>query len=256
MPTKVSASTRSQSTANAVAVLNLIADQPGVMLADIARDTQISKSAAHRLVHTLADYGFIRTDDAGGCVLGYRLIALGRSAARSNPLSEIAVRPMRTLRDDVNETVHLAVVDGDVPVYIEKVESTQVLRHWTKLAEPLPLHCGAASKCLAAFAFDAQRLASVLGDGPLPAYTDHTLTDVAQVLAEVDDIRASGLAISRGEQYEGVAGISVPIFGPNDRRRAVAAVSLAGPSTRFDDDAIARWSERLRSAAREIEERL
>src|SRR5690606_23029929 len=142
-----------------------------------------------------------------------------------NPLGEIAVGPMRALRDDVNETVHLAVVEGDAALYVEKVESTQVLRHWTRLGEPLPLHCGAAAKCLAEFAFEPERVERLLRrSDPLPRYTDRTITDVDEFLAELDRIRSEGVAVSRSEQYEGVTGISVPVYRPRDRSKlAVAA---------------------------------
>lgn len=249
---------RSQSTANALRVLQLVGDEPGISLAAIARRLERSKPAVHRFVHTLIDYGFVReNDEQSGYLLGYRVIALGRAAERSSSLREVSVGPMRKLRDDVNETVHLAVLDTDAPVYIEKVESTQVLRHWTRLGERLPLHCGAASKCLAAFAFDSGRIRQVLHEQqqPLTRYTDRTVTDVATFLADLDRIRETGLATSRSEFYDGITGISVPIYRATDPT-AVAAVSLAGPSTRFTPESIDEWSAKLRATAREIEQQL
>ena len=258
MARDVPAANRSRSTANAVDVLDLVADRPGIGLADLARRLELSKSAAHRLVHTLLDSGYLREGDGGsGYVLGYRLIALGRAAEKANPLGELAAGPMRALRDDVNETVHLAVLEGDAALYVEKVESTQVLRHWTRLGEPLPLHCGAAAKCLAAFAFDPARLAELLRpQDPLPRYTDQTITHLDDLLAELERIRTAGFAVSRSEQYEGVTGIAAPLYRPGDRGRAIAAVSLAGPSTRFSDAAVEEWSAKLRATAHEIEQRL
>ncbi|WP_454752851.1 IclR family transcriptional regulator domain-containing protein [Cupriavidus necator] len=70
--------------------------------------------------------------------------------------------------------------------------------------------------------------------------------------AEFDMIRAELFSISRGELYDGIVSLAAPAFGPNDKLEG--AISISGPDSRFDAEAIARNRQYLYRASQRLTE--
>lgn len=234
-----------------VRILSIVKDHPDIGLSELSRQAELPKATIHRIVSKLSHEDFLRNVD-GRYRLGYRFILFGSAARDQNDVASLAREKIRELRDEVDETVHLAVLSGERVVFLEKMESRQVIRHWTILGEPLPLHASASSKLLAAFLLPWDHvLQNIEGaSGEFPRYTANTRTSVIAVEQEFAEIRKKDYAVSIEERYEGVIGIAVPVRGRDETLRA--ALSLAGPSGRFDADARAEYLPRLRAYSEEI----
>lgn len=234
----------SQQLNRATRILKFVGNTPDAGVSTIARQLREPKASVHRITRSLLHEGLLRQSSAGKFSLGYLLVALGECAGAQTALRDVALPYMTKLRDDVNETTHLAVMVNKRPVYIAKVECFQVIRHWTRLGEPLELHCGASSKCLAAYTLSKHEVldSACHNSGYFQKYTENTLTSPEALFYDFELARKRHYSISIEERYNGVLGIAVPLF--DFTNRVVGSVSVAGPVERFGEQ---RQSELLAS---------
>ena len=96
-------------------------------LSEIALGLGQSKATVHRLLSVLRRRGYVFQDAQSGYQLGIKCFELGNDWAQSFDLRVFARPFLEKLNEDTRETVHLAVYDqGDV-VYVDKLESTQLV---------------------------------------------------------------------------------------------------------------------------------
>ena len=131
----------------AVMILGALEDRP-LALADLVAMTGLSRTTTHRLASALEVHGILRRDADGRFALGFRLIELGREAAESVPLAEVARPALARLRDETGESTQLYVRDGDRRVCVAALESPHGLRTIVALGAALPLELGSAGKVL------------------------------------------------------------------------------------------------------------
>lgn len=206
------------------------------------------KSSTHRLLNELAGLGIVRRTDDGRYSLGPRLLYWGEAAADTFDIRAVADAPMRRLRDELGESVHLYVRELDTRICIAAVEGHHELRPFIQLGRPLPLRVGAAGKLLLAFAeHDVQQLelARALADAPTRPNAPG-----ARLPEQLQQIRAERWATSAGEREEGVSAAATAIVDSRDR--VVAALCVSAPSTRLADHRFEAMREPLTREAAEI----
>jgi IclR family acetate operon transcriptional repressor len=118
-----------------------------------------------------------------------------------------------------------------------------------RLGARAPLHASGVGKAMLA-ALDADAAAALPGREPLTRYTDHTITDREALQAELAASRARGFAIDDEEHALGLRCAAAAIFDENGR--PWAALSLAGPTSRFTRERIDALGALVRDAAREV----
>ena len=167
------------------------------------------KSSTHHLLAELASLGIVRRTEDGRYSLGPRLLYWGEAAADTFDMRAIADQPMRRLRDELGESIHLYVREHDTRICIAAVEARHELRPFIQLGHPLPLRVGAAGKLLLAYAdAETQReeLARAAGDRDrLPNAPGEELRD------QLAAIRRDRWATSVGEREEGVSAAATSI---------------------------------------------
>jgi DNA-binding IclR family transcriptional regulator len=93
----------------------------------------------------------------------------------------------------------------------------------------MPLHASASGKCLLSGMERAEILA-LYPDEELPSQSTNTIRDREGLLREVAGVLQGGYAFNTDEWLDGVSAAAVPVrFGD----QVVAALSIAGPTTRF-----------------------
>jgi DNA-binding IclR family transcriptional regulator len=228
-------------------VLRLAATPLGVSA--LSDQLGMPKSTIARYLGVLQEVGFVR--QAPGDVryqLGPALYLLGR-AVPVDALVRDAARPyLRTLTREEGETSVLAIVDGDSVLCIEKIESPHAMRLTARVGERVPLHCGATPRCLLAYLPESERDAYLAR--PLAALSPRTITDPVALRAGIDEARARGYIVTRGEIDEGMISVAAPI--PDGQGSVVAAVSLAGPAIRLTEERLPGVIARVRATAEAI----
>jgi DNA-binding IclR family transcriptional regulator len=113
-----------------------------VTLGHVRAALDMPKSSAHRLLGELASLGIVRRTEGGLYSLGPRLLYWGEAAAETFDLRSLAEGPMRRLRDELGESVHLYIREGDARICIAAVEGHHELRPFIQLGRRLPLRVG------------------------------------------------------------------------------------------------------------------
>jgi DNA-binding IclR family transcriptional regulator len=206
------------------------------------------KSSTHRLLSELATLGIVRRTDDGRYSLGPRLLYWGEAAADTFDLRLVAEGPMRRLRDELEESVHLYIREHDTRICIAAVEARHELRPFIQLGRPLPLRVGAAGKLLLAFADGDVReleLQRALDDATsLPNAPGARLRD------QLETIRSERWSTSVGEREEGVSAAATAIVDSRDR--VVAALSVSAPTTRLGAERFDAMRAPLEASAAEV----
>jgi DNA-binding IclR family transcriptional regulator len=154
---------------------------------------------------------------------------------------------------DVGETVHLALLDRAEVLYIERIEAQRSLTMGSKLGARNPIYCTALGKAILAY-LPENEVDQILAASRMEARTRNTITNVLALKRELERIRDRGYAIDDEEIEDGVRCIAAPIL--NASNRAVAAVSVSGPSSRITPDRFQLIGKTMLKAAQELSTRI
>jgi DNA-binding IclR family transcriptional regulator len=234
---------------NAIRALTVLADRGPLRLTALAGELRLGKSTVHLLLQTLREHGMVDYAPATSTYsVGLRVFELGATAIEQGGFGARLVGPMEELARRCNESVSLGVLNAGSVLIVQRIESPEILRADIRPGTRMPLHASASGKALLATMADAE-VDQLLPESLLPASTrmTHRLRD--ELFAEIRLIREQGYAKQTEEFVEGISAVATPVFAAGGR--ALAALSIAGPSSRFDE---ANWSALLLPAARSMSE--
>jgi IclR family KDG regulon transcriptional repressor len=232
-----------------LAVLERLSQQRAIGLEEISREIKLAKPTVYRFLLTLQELGYARRVDGERWAMTLRMFNVGSRALDHLDLLAAARPIAEALSEELGETVHMGVLDGDSAVYVLKIESRYTIRMYSRVGRRMPLYCTAIGKILLAYAGNEERDALLEGVRLL-AMTKNTLTTRAALDAELALIRAQGYARDNEEREENLHCIGAPIF---DYTGAVVAVlSVSWPSFRYQIADEPGWIERVKSAAASI----
>jgi DNA-binding IclR family transcriptional regulator len=222
-------------------------------ISDLAKRLGVAKSTVHRLAVTLVAEGMLEQNaDSGKYRLGIALFRLGSLVRQRMSVSNEARPLLRELREKVNETVHLAVLDGCEIMYVYNLESTQAIRMRSDVGVRKPAYCTAEGQAILAFQ-PAEVVERVIRNGLL-ARTPQTVTDAQALKRVLDGVRQRGCAIEDEESEPGMRCIAAPLR--NDSGEVIAAIGVAGPVSRLSKKALASFIPHVVGTAASISERL
>jgi IclR family acetate operon transcriptional repressor len=215
-----------------LSLLEALGDSRGeVGIAELSRRVGLHVSTAHRILATLVARGYARQiQETGRYALGPQALHLAESYLGQVDLRRLARSVLERLSHETGETANLVILDRREALYLDKAESPQSLRIFSRIGHRAPLHCTAVGKVLLAYRSEPQ-VNALLGKGPLERLTRHTFTSVKQVKRELDKVREQGFALDREECEEGACCIAVPIA--NARGDVEAALGISAPATRL-----------------------
>jgi DNA-binding IclR family transcriptional regulator len=220
-----------------LSLLELLMQKEPQTLSELARAAGLPKSTTHRIVGTLLRRGFLR-ETAAGLRLG---IKTAWFTGTQGPIQDVLDR----LRAVTGETANFGVlVDREIE-FVARSLSTHSLRWGVEVGSRVPLHCSGMGKAVLAFRPDIR-----LRPDELVARTPKSIVDPRELRAERQRTRLRGYALDEEEFLLGVVCIAVPVRGRGGD--VVGAVSVSGPSVRFDRSSAIRHVPLLQEAALEI----
>ncbi len=225
-------------------LLDVLARHHGaVSLKQLAQDTGLHPSTAHRILAAMAVSGFVERSEGGVYRLGIRLLELGNLVKSRIDIRDIAKPLMQQLHQITGESVNLGVRQHDEIVYVERTSSGRAaVRIVHIIGARAPLHTTATGKL-----FLAEDTAAEVRDYAkrtrLPASTPASITDLKTLERELDKVRRHALAFDMDEVETGVRCIAAGIH--DDSGKLVAGLSLSMPAERFNPD----WGNQLRATA-------
>jgi len=250
----------SQSLERGLAVLSAFRpDRPVVGISELSRELGLTRSTTHRYVATLASLRYLEQDDATRKYrLGPRVLDLGFSMLGSLELREIAGPHLRQLTDATGHTSNLAIRDDTDVILIDRVRGRPGRYHHLEFSlhvgSRLPSYCSATGKALLAF-LPRPDLDRVLDHVDLVQRGPRTLTDKNSLLAELEQVRRTGLATNDEELESALRSIAAPIRSRSGQ--VVAAVNVAIPwSPAAMSELVARLGPTIQAAATQIASRV
>jgi IclR family transcriptional regulator, acetate operon repressor len=228
-------------------ILDLLQESvSGVSLIDVAQATDLPKSSAFRYLWTLEARRYVERDESTGL---FRL-GLGFVGMQSRQLEVLRqrVRPwLEKLRDELDETTNLGILDGDSVIYLDIIESRRGVRLAATRGSRDPLHSTALGKAIAAH-LPESRVLEILQQRGMVRRTANTITSPDDYLAELARVKRAGYAVDDGENE--VDGRCVAVALPGTR--LPAAVSFSAPAARFPLQEVERVARALQDLAAHV----
>jgi DNA-binding IclR family transcriptional regulator len=222
-----------QAVERALALMDALADAGAPMaISELAQRVQFNISTVHRLLSTLISKDYVEQEaHSSRYKLGLKLFSMGKAALYTKDIQSIGRPFLEELVQRCNETANLAILDGREVVYLDQVESRNmvIVRMFARPGSRGPAHATAAGKMLLSSLTD-EELENLLAGVQLEQYTSETIKDVAALKKELQRIRRQGYAIDLGERDEGVRCIAAPVH--DYEGKMIATISLSGPHTR------------------------
>lgn len=215
----------SQSLTRALRILAELSEAPRG-LDELAATLEVHKSTVLRLLRTLEADRLAYHDAAHRYHLGSGLFALSSRALEQRPVRAAAAPHLAALNRATGQTVHLAAYEGGDVVYVDKLDSRQPVRMYSRIGLVARPHCTAVGKVLLAGlpAAERRRVAAGLDYEPM---TPNTLTTPAALLGELARVAEQGYAVDRAEHETFVNCVAAPVRDASGR--VVAAVSISVP---------------------------
>jgi DNA-binding IclR family transcriptional regulator len=228
-------------------LLDTLATHPDpIPLKQLAQETSLHPSTAHRILAAMIARGFVERVDAGVYRLGIRLLQLGNVVKSRMSVREMAVESMQKLHVATGESVNLGMRDGDDIVYVERTSSGRsAVRVVHIVGARAPLHTTATGKLFLADD-GTQRVQDYAKRTGLPASTQASICTITALEKELDRVRRHGVAYDMEEVEAGVRCIAAAIR--DDSGKLVAGLSLSTPAERFNPD----WAPLVRDTANTI----
>lgn len=230
-----------------VSLLDALATHPDpVSLKQLAAETALHPSTAHRILNDLVVKRLVERAEPGAYRLGMRLLELGNIVKSRLSVREAAIDCMRALHRKTNQTINLSVRQNDEIVYIDRAFSErsgmQVVR---AIGGRAPLHLTSTGKLFLSVD-EAKAVRAYATRTGLAGHNKNSITDLAKLERELSAVRATGCARDNEELELGVRCMAVGIR--DDSGKLVAGLSISAPADRLQEE----WSEDLIETANKI----
>ncbi|MGI3782763.1 MAG: IclR family transcriptional regulator domain-containing protein [Janthinobacterium lividum] len=213
-----------QSLARGLAVLTVFdAEHRRLSSSDVAAATGLSRATARRLLHTLVELGYMRTDGRLFAPTP-QVLRLGTSYLSGLGLPELAQPHLERLSAEVGESTSMAVLDGTDIVYVARVTTRRIMTVDITVGTRFPAFATSMGRVLLAgladTELDAYFTRAVLTP-PTPT-TTHAEPELRRIL---DQVRDQGWALNAEELEPGLHSVAAPVHGA--ARTVVAAVNVS-----------------------------
>ncbi len=224
-------------------ILEALSEDTGLGLREITERVSYPKPTVFRLLSTLEQLGYVEQDKKDFTyTLSSKFMLLTRSLSGGRGLIAVARPHMEMLHKRFGETVNLARLVDDRPVYVNILESEEAFRISDSVGDAAPFHATSIGKAIAAF-LPKEKRATLFRDYTFTTFTRKTISGIGRLNEELDNIKKSGYAIDNEEGHDGVICVGAPIF--NNEHYAFAALSLSMPKVRAKKSVLDEVKEQL-----------
>ena len=243
-------STTIRSLDRALHVLSAVSASSGLTLSEAANVSGETAPTVYRILTTFKFHAIVAFDEANQTWhIGAGAFRIGSAFLRRTQLLEQSRPVMERIMQKSGETANLAIIDNSEVVFVSQVETHEPIRAFFRPGTRGPVHASGIGKAILAYMTPTQR-SEILGSGQLDRFTGKTITDPAEIVKNLDQCKANGWSIDDEERTLGMRCIAAPIF--NHDGKAIAGVSVSGPTVRMPKEADEETGLLIREAADEI----
>ncbi|MET9971065.1 IclR family transcriptional regulator [Streptomyces sp. NPDC006356] len=240
-----------KSVTRSLRILEAVAQHQPVTVGELTKIFGLPKSTVQRTLVTLAEAGWLRANrrDTTRWEVGARVLAVRPAALQGSSLFAAAREPMVQLRDALNETIHLSVPDAlHGMVVVDRVDCDHPVRTFHAIGDTSPLHATATGHAVLAHLPKCE--VDEFSAGVLEGYGEETITDPAELRAELRRVRDRGYAVNHNQFRPGVCAIAAPVLDGDGMPLAAVAASM--PDSRFDPARLPELARLVTATASEI----
>lgn len=207
--------------AKGLAIIEAFDGQRALTVTAAAKASGTSRAAARRCLLTLNELGYV-TFDGKAFVPMPRMSRLGCGAQL--PLQQAAQPIIDKARDELNESVSVAVLDGTDVLFVARAEAERIVLTGVKVGARLPAYCSASGRVLLSGLPDS-RAAEIVKRSRRIRRTPETLIDPDSIQDQIRLVRRNGYAISNEELELGMLSMALPVTDGAGHVRAALSVS-------------------------------
>ena len=223
--------------------------RPSLSVSQVASLANISRAAARRCLHTLAVLGYARASE-GSYTVTPKALSLGYAYLSASPVARVAQPLLEEVSTSLHESCSMTVLDGDEIVYVARAATQRIISVGLSVGSRLPAYCTSMGRVLLAYSAEAD-IDAYLKRAPLVRQTPKTITEVAMLRRELQQVRAEGFAVVDQELELGLRSIAVPVRQSDGR--AVAAINVGAQAARVELATMTQaYLPVLRAAAQQI----
>lgn len=243
-----------KSLAKAVRVLEAFSVKtPEMGVSEIAQMLDYQKSTVFNILSTFEDMGYVaQNPQTGKYYLGLKILHFGYIVNSHLDFKRVFQEPMNRIAQTVGEVCYMGVPHDGLVLYMDAAFPSNGGNFRSITGETAPMYCtGLGKAMLAFFSEEAQKH---IFEMPRVRYTDYTITELSALKDNLAEVRRNGFSVDNMEHEYGIRCVGVPVFGADGH--VVAAVSVSGPSLRFDPVSIMRAYQTISETIQPLQNKL
>lgn len=223
--------------ATVVDIVETVSELERATLTELSEALDMPRSTLHGYLTTLVEQNYLRKE-SNQYVLSLQVFTHGARAQRMNPLYRESKQFLKQMANQTKESAWLVVEEYGQGICLRKAKGELAIQPYKRMGARISLHDTAAGKAILS-QYSESRVRSIADEHGLPARTENTITDVEELLAELETVRDRGVALNDEESIEGFRAVASPVSSPDGR---IGAVVVSGPKNRLQGD---RFTESL-----------
>lgn len=219
--------------ARTLAVLTVLAESRGsVGVKEVAETLGLPMSTSHRMLDLLREAGFVEKDESGRRYrTGLQFLRVAERVAQGTSYAKLCQPSLDRIAAETGETTIYSeyLPEAHMAAYAAKSDSKHSLRYQIELFEPVPIECGASGRAILAFLREQIRAEICASPRPSPLTGQDVSGSV--LVAQLDEARRLGYALSQGQKLPDSIGIAVPVRSSDGR--PIGSLTLTIPESRY-----------------------
>ena len=192
----------------------IIIDPNNFTAKKISHKLKIPLATIYRHIETLCEEKYLVANSSKKYLPGPKIRNIILRSLPYEPNFTLRRSYLRKLTDDIEETVSLSIPIGTKLVYFDRIEFHWPMQLNLEAGDHLPLHASASGKLYLSSIVE-DKVIQIFKNIKTPKTAKNTIIDISEFKKELKKIKNQGYAFDNEEWFNGMAGISVPIFNSN-----------------------------------------
>ena len=255
MPKREDARYKAPSLERGLAILEYLAHHPaGKGQLELAQALACPISSIFRLTLALEKAGYLERDPETRVFRHtQKMLMLGQQALSETDLIGCSLPVMREVRDRLEDTVLLGVLNGPEIIVLEQALGSHLFRFSVNAGHRIRAFCSAPGKAIIAYLPEIQR-ERVIAQTEFVRFNANTIATPEAFRKELQRVIKQEYAVDNGEEYAGIYCVGAPVF---DRAGyPIASVWVTGPGKRVKPEMIPEIGQTVKEGAARISRRL
>lgn len=210
-------------------------EKPELTFTEVVTLTGLGRTNAHKILKTLVSLNCLAQDHSGGPYrLGPMLFELGSRYLAQLNLRRVAMPYLIKLSEVFDDTVYLCIEDKGEALCLERIDGPSPIQVTVlQRGGRMPLYAGAAPMAILSGMQD-DRIVQIMRESGFTRFTEHTVRNADQLLANVKQVRKQGYSVSWEDVTIGVASFGAPVRDSSGK--VIGAISIGGLVSRFEGE--------------------